>query len=1322
MRTKEEQEEESEGKEGKASWQRSEGAPMTINAWIKQPLALAFTLALAILAFAAASAQAETAGPGWAITSTTYPTDLKPAGKGAILVQPLNVGAAPSSGQVTIEDELPSGVVATAAGGGRVVGGGSTGSAPESVIEPGTWECVIAPGSEANSIVTCKSNQEGLPAIPGGAGPAAANAGGLSTPQPAFVIAVEVPLGAAEGVEANRMTISGGGGETVHAADPLAIGSGAAQFGLARWDGWFSNRDGTPDTQAGSVPYSFTASFDLNTLIEEGSLELFNAGAEARDYAVDLPPGFIGDPQAVPRCTRPQLEHAECPADSAVGIIVPPTRAAIDFSFGVFNMVPPPGEPAQIAFTIANQNFNVYFDPALRTGADYGITTNVNNTPERATIAATLTLWGVPEDPSHNAWRCENGSACGHESEALRTGSLGPHPDLEPFLRMPTSCGSPDPFSIAANSWLDPTEAFTEPLNFFTHDAEGDPVGLTGCNKLPFEPTIASKPTSNVADSPTGLEFDLHIPQPEAVVAEEGEVDEVQALQIDANSGQFKLGFDGHSTIDLPVGALSGAVQAALAALPGIGSGNVSVARPDSSPYLYIVTFEGSLTGTNVEQLAVESGAEPPPTGSLEVSTITNGSSELQTTGAEPAVHEADLKDATIAFPSGLVVDPSEADGLQACSEAQVGFTGFAELNKTTEPGVQTPQFTPGAAECPDASKLGTVEVDTPLLGHPLPGALYLARQGENPFGSLLAVYVTVDDPISGVVVKLPGKVEVDPVSGRVSTIVDQNPQLPFEDFKISLFDGSRAPFTTPSTCGSYSTSSALTPWSSPEGASVSPSGSFEITEGAGGGACPATPAQKPNAPSFSGGTFTPIAGTYSPFVLHLGREDGSQTLSALGVTLPEGLLGKIAGVEKCPQADIEAAERRNGLGQGVLEQSSPSCPSGSELGTAHVGVGSGAPFYVTGHAYLAGPYAGAPFSVVVVTPAVAGPFDLGTVVVRSALFIDPTTAQVTVKSDPFPTILDGIPLDIRAITVEITRSQFTLNPTSCEAMSVTGTIASTQSQSASVSSPFKVGGCGNLPFHPSFAVSTNGKTSKAGGASLTVNITSKPGEEANLRKVDVQVPSQLPARLTTLQKACTEAQFSANPAGCPAASDVATATVRTPLLNVPLSGPVYFVSHGGAAFPDLEIVLQGEGVTIVLTGNTNIKGNITTSKFEAAPDAPFESFELNAPQGPDSILAVNLPQSADYSLCGQSLTMPTTLVGQNGAVFKQETKMAVTGCPKTAVKTLTRAQKLAKALEECRHKYKARKKRHKRETCEKQAKKRYGPVKKSKKHKTKKK
>src|SRR4029077_11255562 len=444
---------------------------------------------------------------------------------------------------------------------------------------------------------------------------------------------------------------------------------------------------------------------------------------------------------------------------------------------------------------------------------------------------------------------------------------------------------------------------------------------------------------------------------------------------------------------------------------------------------------------------------------------------------------------------------------------------------------------------------------------------VYVAEQDNNPFGSLLAIYVAINDPQTGVVVKLAGHVEANSVTGRLRTTFEQNPQLPFEDLKLDFFGGARSSLKTPDACGTYTTRTDLRPWTSPEAPDVTPSSNFEIDHGCGA---------QGFAPSFAAGTSNNQAGGFGPLTMTFSRGDSEQDFKGLEETLHEGLLAKLAGVPLC----------------GETQATTGTCPEASQIGTVTVGAGAGPdPVYVSGKVYLTGPYNGGPFGEVVVVPAIAGPFNLGDVVVRGSIRINPNTAQASVLSDPFPTILDGIPLQVKTVNVTIDRAGFTFNPTNCSALSVTGTLASTQGTTDAVSSPFQAANCTTLPFKPGFAASTAGKTRKASGASLTVKVTSKGGPqtgggEANIAKVRVTLPKQLPARLTTLQKACTEAQFNTNPAGCPEASLVGTATAITPVLANPVSGPAYLVSHGGAAFPDLVFILQGEGIVLYLDGN----------------------------------------------------------------------------------------------------------------------------------------
>ena len=654
-------------------------------------------------------------------------------------------------------------------------------------------------------------------------------------------------------------------------------------------------------------------------------------------------------------------------------------------------------------------------------------------------------------------------------------------------------------------------------------------------------------------------------------------------------------------------------------------------------------------------------------------------------------------KKVVVHLPDGVVFNPSAAGGLGACSEAQIGLKGahFAMPNPI--------RFDKNPNKCPESSKIGTIKLKTPLLEETLQGALYLARQGENPFGSLFAVYLVIENPRNGIFIKLPGDTEPDPSTGQITVTFDDLPQLPFESLKLSLKGGSRSPLATPTTCGTYTTTTLSTSWSAPEsGPPFETKDNFTIDRAPTGSACANTPAQRPFTPSLHAGSSNANAGAFTPFTLRLTRNDGEQEFGSLEVSAPPGFIGVLTGVPFCPEAAIKTAEANSGS----AERQSPSCPTTSELGTLTAGVGVGNdPYHASGKAYLAGPYKGAPVSIVFMAPALAGPFDLGDVVVRAAIYVNPETSQITIKTDPIPQILDGVPLHVRSIEANIDRPNFGLNPTSCEKFSVATTVHGASGAVFSPSDPFQVGGCAGLTFTPKFAVSTSGKTSKASGASLAVKLTYPPGSrEANIAKVKVELPKQLPSRLTTLQKACTAAVFDANPAGCPAESVIGRAKAITPVLPVPLVGPVYFVSHGGEAFPSLIVVLQGYGITVDLVGTTFIsKTGITSSTFKTVPDVPVGSFELTLPEGKYSALAAN------GNLCTSKPAMPTEFVAQNGKQIHESTKIAVTGCPKVKKAKLTRAQKLKAALKAC----KQEKPKSRRAKCERQARKKYGPIRK---------
>lgn len=591
---------------------------------------------------------------------------------------------------------------------------------------------------------------------------------------------------------------------------------------------------------------------------------------------------------------------------------------------------------------------------------------------------------------------------------------------------------------------------------------------------------------------------------------------------------------------------------------------------------------------------------------------------------------EADLRKAVVTLPAGLVVNPAGADGLAACSPAQIELDGS------------------GPARCPDASKIGTVTVSTPLLEGPLSGGVYVATPHANPFDSLLALYIAVEDPATGVVVKLAGKVEADPATGRLTTTFDQSPQLPFEDLKLDFFEGPRAALKTPVTCGTFTSEGVLTPWSAPEGEDATLSSSFQVDSGAGGSACVGSADQAPNDPSFSAGTLTPQAGAYSPFLLHLTRAPGSQEIEGVSVTLPPGLVGRLAGIPYCSEQEIQKAATRDGL----AEAAHPDCPAASQVGTVMVGTGAGSQLlYVPGKAYLAGPYQGAPLSLAVVTPAVAGPFDLGTVVVRTALHVDPVTAQIHAVTGPIPRILEGIPLDVRSIAIELDRPQFTLNPTSCEPMAVAAVVLSPLEQVATPSSRFQVGGCDALPFAPQLVLSLKGGTKRGAHPALKAVLTTQPGE-ANIAMTQVTLPHSEFLEQGHIQTICTNVQF--NEGGghgerCPAESVYGFARAETPLLDHPLEGPV-FLRSSQHELPDLVAALGGQ-IDVVLDGRVDSVDERLRNTFEVVPDAPVRTFTLEMEGGAKGLL-VNSADICEHPKAHRALV---EMAGQNGKLSRSE-------------------------------------------------------------------
>jgi hypothetical protein len=580
------------------------------------------------------------------------------------------------------------------------------------------------------------------------------------------------------------------------------------------------------------------------------------------------------------------------------------------------------------------------------------------------------------------------------------------------------------------------------------------------------------------------------------------------------------------------------------------------------------------------------------------------------------------VKKVTATLPAGTTVSPAGANGLEACSSAQAAIEVSAPVT------------------CPSASAIGTASIETPLLPSPLEGTVYVAKPHDNPFDSLYGIYLMFEG--FNTYIKLPGKVEVDSQTGQVTTTFDDNPQLPFSNLHLHFAGGPHAILTNPSTCGKQTLTAQIDSWG---GQSVSTKSSFELTEGC----------SRSFKPGFEAGVANPVGGVSSPFTVDVKRGENEAPLGSLSVKLPQGELAKLAGTPYCSDATLASISSLEGTGRAQL--ANPSCPSASRIGTAVVGAGPGTnPLYVNGSVYLAGPYRRAPLSVAVVTPAVAGPYDLGTVVVRNALRINPVTTEAEAVSDPLPQIVYGVPLGLREIRVELDKPDFTVNPTSCNPMSVGGVIGSLAGNSANVSTRYQVAGCASLGFSPTLALQMKGQTKRAGNPALTATLKAPPGQ-ANIAATTVILPKTVFIDQRHVSNPCTRVQYNAN--ACPASSVLGTATAYSPLLAEPLTGPVYFRSNGGERqLPDLVADLHGQ-IHVELVGFIDSKEagketSLVRTRFASVPDAPVSKFVLNLKGGKRSLI------QNSANLCTVAPKAEVKMTGQNGKTNDFEQKIAV--------------------------------------------------------------
>jgi hypothetical protein len=844
-----------------------------------------------------------------------------------------------------------------------------------------------------------------------------------------------------------------------HAPVPQGFGgfveSGSTQgiFFGSGYEEWVQTLAEVPElSQAGGHPDS-TISFQLEGVSNDPD-------GSAKDIFAQLSAGAVANPLVVPTCESADFHLTilgRCPTESQLGVAA--TDASPLRTLSPLNrLAPSPGEPLLLGFKALG--VSVLMHPHVRIEGDYGLTVEARDLPTSQLGGTSLTLWGVPYDPIHDNHRFDTGLG------VLGASVSGP---VAPFTSAPTRCDTgPLRTVLRVRSWADAAQWDSE-------DASASEQ--TGCEQIEFDPEVTAEPTTDVADSPTGLNVDVHVPQ----------------------NNQCEAG---------------------------------------------------------------------PP--------------------VECDLATSHLKDTMIALPEGMALNPSGANGLAGCSPAEIGLA--------TPLGSKPIHFSGAPAACPDASKIGTAEVETPLLEAPLPGSVYIADPYDNPFGSMLAIYIEVDDQERGIVAKVAGQVAADQNTGQLVITVGDAPPLPIEHIRLSIKQGPHALLRTPTSCGEYSTTAELTPYAAPT-SPVAVNDGWSIVRGPGGGC------RQANAPSFDAGTVRPIAGVRSPFVASLRREDGTQQLKSFTMSLPPGLAADLSDSPVCPETSIAPRGAPPGDEHVPSHEGPTFCPPSSRVGSAFIGVGTGAlPYFLDeGTIYLAGPYHGAPFSLVIVVPARAGPFDFGTVATRAAIFIDARTAQATIVVDPLPQILRGVPTSYRTVHLVLDRTGLIRNPTSCEPTQVTATATAVDGATAELSSRFQVADCAVLDFEPRLTVRLSGGLGRNGHPALHAVLRSG-ADEAGLRSAIFTLPAGELLDLRHVRALC-DPQVPAEL--CPGSSRLGRVRLWSPLIATPLEGPIYLRTPPGR-LPDLLADLHAGQLHILLHGHTVAPAGRFGIRFSALPDVPL--------------------------------------------------------------------------------------------------------------------
>jgi hypothetical protein len=992
----------------------------------------------------------------------------------------------------------------------------------------------------------------------------------------------------------------------------LSLGASSARAEAANSFGVGSFTTSLSTTQAGSHP-------DVTTAVSLANEALGNPVQQLKDVQIQLPPGLVGNPRGVPQCTTLQFQGDNCPVDTQVGVIEPlfiiacrgvSTTLGADGSGQVLpTVLTEPAEHGASTLTVEStagiQPGDILTIGAGSTTAEATVSTVTNSTHLALSFPINTAFpAGTPvADDAIGVASTAEFCAGEHNNITIGKGTSAETAHIS-FIASPTR--------LILQAPLTHQHVNGEPV---THLAETQTAPFPLYNLEPTPGHLATLGMSFLIGS-IFIQLDLRD-------------DGSDGLNASITDLSTLFGLDGASFTLWGVPADSSHDPQRCTFL----THECGPAKSEPVAFLTAPTqCEQPLTTTALidswqdpGNFATASSIDPTPTGCERLQIAPTLAVTPDTTQADsPAGYTIDLrvpqseeayglatpalKTVAITLPAGTSLSSAGTFGLQSCTHKQFEVSA-----------------------CPSASTIGTTSISSLALASHLEGSVYLAAPEEAPYG----VYLIAS--AEGVSVRLTGRIDPNPSTGQLTITFENNPQLPLSELRADFFGGPSAPLANPATCGEATTTSRIVSYA---GQAATADSSFTVAADDEGAPCPST---RPFHPRFTAGVTNPIAGAFSPFTLTIAREDQEQDISTLSTQLPPGLLGEFSHIPPCPAQQAAQGD----------------CAPASTIGTIQVAVGAGSdPLYLSGSVYLTEPYAGAPFGLSIVIPAVAGPFDLGTIVLRAKVLVDRHDLHLTVVSDPLPQIVAGIPLRVRAITLALNRPSFLFNPTSCGQQSISGMIESAEGTSASTSTAFAVAGCHELGFSPRLSASQHAR-SRGEGSDLKMTLTAGSGRQANVKSLVMRLPRQLRPRLSTIQQACRMAMFDLSPSRCPSISAVGQGTITTPLLAAPLKGSIYLVSRGGGSPPLLAATLSSGSIAAVLEGVLSLNNSgVTTITFSALPDVPIGSIRMTLPGGANSALG-----AVEGVCAGERPNISYSLSAQNGARQARMIRVTVKGC-----------------------------------------------------------